>query len=267
MIISSGWLNRQLWRLQPIMKMDLGWALCVSTTTSRSPEYWQGWWQDVGRLHAGSRRSLLSMVVWGELWQACQQGRCLLSFLPKASAFLLFSGRLWRLIDVFLVLTVDDAERTRWCSAEMKNALKTLLRFPHRDPGHKAAHPSGVVQPGDAGVTSLRQALEGAPPERIGAAVSLLKFLTRRMRVVRSKPRRMRKRGRKRKRRSLRQTRKTTGRSSRRGKPCHKLNLPRNWHPKSRGRDQRRPSRLHHPKNRQRIQVMGQFSLGPPSRR
>ena len=48
----------------------------------------------------------------------------------------------------------------------MKNALKTLLRFPHRDPGHKAAHPSGVVQPGDAGVTSLRQALEGAPPER-----------------------------------------------------------------------------------------------------
>ena len=78
----------------------------------------------------------------------------------------LFHGNYRALIhvDVYRVLTAEEAERTRWCSAEMKSTLKALMRFPEREP--EAAHPSAAVQPGAAGVTGLRQALEGTAAER-----------------------------------------------------------------------------------------------------
>ena len=65
--------------------------------------------------------------------------------------------------DVFRIVTADEAEKARWCSAEMRAEVKSLIRFPEGTGLPEVPGRSVGVQPGPAGVTGLRQALEGTP--------------------------------------------------------------------------------------------------------
>eukprot|EP00435_Cladocopium_sp_Y103_P065077 s548_g26.t3 len=94
------------------------------------------------------------------------RGEIFVHFCKKPEQECGFHGRYGGLIhvDVFRVVTPDEAERTRWCSVEMKAKMKGLMRFAEADPPITVPGPPGDVQPGAAGVTGLRQALEGTPP-------------------------------------------------------------------------------------------------------
>lgn len=73
-------------------------------------------------------------------------------------------------VDVFRLVTVDEMEATRWLTGTAKIEAKDLVRFKETvtlDPSTPAA-PTGIVQPGAAGVTGLRAALEAKVPDRWG---------------------------------------------------------------------------------------------------
>eukprot|EP00435_Cladocopium_sp_Y103_P043421 s1644_g12.t1 len=115
---------------------------------------------------SGSVSSMGDMGVLSTLMSIGDGPEIFVHFCKKPERECEFHGRYGGLIhvDVFRMVTPEEAEKTRWCTADMKNTMKNLMQFPEREPPITVPGPSGEVQPGAAGVTGLRQALEGTPP-------------------------------------------------------------------------------------------------------
>eukprot|EP00438_Fugacium_kawagutii_P013820 Skav210611 [mRNA] locus=scaffold234:219117:220619:+ [translate_table: standard] len=68
-------------------------------------------------------------------------------------------------VDVFRVLQPDEVEATRWLNAGQKTEVKDLMYYEVAAPAGAAPSPAGApgVEPGAAGVSGLRAALEKGP--------------------------------------------------------------------------------------------------------